>query len=264
MTRGSSFLRAAGLRVTATSFLLVGAACGSSSSNRPTPTAESGTPTGLSPAACGGVEKLDFAGSVSVSLSSPGCLTFEPQGFPNALEARVTGKTGDSVVPLQLAPRIAFPSGSLPFGPDGCSPERPTALNIKGVGDNGDSQFEISVTCATSDDLAGHCDVPPAAQDVLRIEDSGAACVAWSAGTAVAFRIEVWYPGAAQLFAFVVPADRANFRLPTRAAPRLTESPELCRDRKEILLRVFALSPGRPEQVVGYTRASVECSITGS
>jgi hypothetical protein len=196
-----------------------------------------------------------------LSLSVPGCLVFQPGAEPTVLTAD-TYESGQLVsstaIPVSEETRI--PPDLAPFDAGGCRGNGERELRISGTG-SAAGQFAAYLSCGV--DQPSCTDIFDPSGSAVTTSEDGETCVRWKTGQAAdSFRVEIRYPSVAVAYAFSVDAGRTSFLLPHDAAPRLFESGQRCRERKDFVVFVFAQHAGAPDTQVAYASVSSECSLT--
>ncbi len=227
----------------------------------PGPTASQSPSSQSTPAPCAAASPLDLAQRIRLSLSVPGCLVFQPGAEPAVLTAD-TYESGQllssTAIPVSAETRI--PPDLAPFDAGGCWGNGGRELRISGTG-SAAGQFAAHLSCGV-DQPSCPDSFDPSGSAVTTSED-GETCVRWKTGQAAdSFRVEIRYPSVAVAYAFSVDAGRTSFLLPHDAAPRLFESGQRCRERKDFVVFVFAQRAGLPDTQVAYASVSSECSLT--
>lgn len=227
----------------------------------PGPTASQSPPSQSTPEPCAAASPLDLAQRIRLSLSVPGCLVFQPGAKPTVLTAD-TYESGQLVfstaIPVSAETRI--PADFAPYDAGGCRGNLHRELRITGSGSVA-GKFTAYLRCGV-DELPCPEILDPSGSAVTTSED-GETCVRWKTGQAAdSFRVEIRYPSVAVAYAFSVDAGRTSFLLPHDAAPRLFESGQRCRERKDFVVLVFAQRAGQSDTQVAYASVSSECSLT--
>lgn len=166
------------------------------------------------------------------------------------------------VLPTAVSP-VHIPPALVPYEASGCAPNSREALRLVGVGAAGEERFVAQASCVPRTAPAQECPqiLDPSKSPATTGAD-GETCIRWNwTSAADAFRAEIRYPSIAEAYAFVVDGERATFLLPHDAAPRLFESGQRCKERKDFVILVFAMRSGLAEEMVAYGSVSSECSI---
>ncbi len=229
-------------------------------SGTPGPTASQSPPSQPTGDPCAAASPLDLAQRVRLSLSVPGCLVFDPGAEPTVLTAE-TYESGrlDSSTAIPVSAETRIPADLAPYDAGGCRGNGDRELRISGTG-SAAGQFAAHLSCG-ADQASCPESFDPSGSAVTTSED-GETCIRWNAGQAAdSFRVEIRYPSIAVAYAFAVDAGRTTFLLPHDAAPRLFESGQRCRERKDFVVLVFAQRAGLADTQVAYASVSSECSI---
>lgn len=226
----------------------------------PAPTAYQSPPSQSTSDPCAAASPLDLAQRIRLSLSVPVCLVFEPGAEPTVLTAE-TYESGrldsSSAIPVSAETRI--PADLAPYDAGGCRGNGERELRISGTG-SATGQFTAYLSCGADQPSCPDA-FDPSGSAVTTSED-GETCIRWKTTHAAdSFRVEVRYPSVSLAYAFSLDARRTSFLLPHDAAPRLFESGQRCRERKDFVVLVFAQRAGQSDTQAAYASVSSECSI---
>ena len=251
---------------------LVACACGGSGRqpSSPTPEPSAATPANRSEAppqptstaratprpavTCVDAPLRDSAGTLRLSFADPICADVLGRGVTVTLAA-----TGDQTQTRPVEGTLIVAGEFSPYRRLPCA--TPYRLTLAFAKEGGTRPIGGAiVSCGVSPGVAD-CAAPGPIDGLAITGIAKTACLSWidRYRDETGFRVEVTYPLMDLVYVYFVRAGTETFRLPLEAAPRLSESVEVCKMRKDFTISVVATFSGKADGPVGAQSFVAEC-----